>query len=276
MHVIELQKPQCTLECSAELPLVPRAERRARIAIVGSRKSAAEILAYTKTLAGEVVEAGGIVVSGGALGADTAAHEGAINAGGITWVIAPNGRHHPYPKENKGLFEKIERGAGIMVWPFRADARSTRAGFHKRNSVLVELADALVVVQANHGGSGAYTTAKKALEARKPVWVVPPPPWIDDAEGSLLLVARPGIRVLHRSRDLLVSVGLAQRVPPERRDDANEQAILDVLSKGDALHREQLLKATNLSVSQLSMALFDLQMEGIVRERIDGRIEIFE
>jgi len=157
---------------------IARGDRRV-IAIVGTRAATKEALGHAQALAASLVQAGVIVVSGGALGIDAAAHEGAMAAGGATWVVAPTGSRHVYPEEHGDLFERVEASPlGCMIWPFEADKEVTLAGFHQRNAVIAALCDAMVVVQADHG-SGALSAAKSARRYGRPVYAVAAPPWAE-------------------------------------------------------------------------------------------------
>ena len=161
------------------------------IAVVGTRVATAEALRHAAALAASLVEAGVIVVSGGALGIDAAAHEGAMAAGGATWVVAPTGSRHVYPEEHGDLFERVQASAlSRMIWPFEPEKEVTLAGFHQRNAVIAALSDALVVVQAGHG-SGALSAARSARRYGRPVYAVGAPPWAETGfEGGNELLRR--------------------------------------------------------------------------------------
>lgn len=263
MYTFELDRPRYTLTSTAPLEGSPR------IAIVGSRDAEGEALEYARSLASIIVKAGGIVISGGAEGIDTKAHLGALEGEGRTWVIAPTGCNHVYPASNKSLFEEVAKSAGAMVWPFPPD-QEPNLTFKKRNDVLVALSDAVVVVQATSIRSGTFSTATKTLRAGKPLWVVPLPPWLDRVEGSLALIRRLDLKILWQTSALLASVGLA--APSDLpRNDPNEQSVLDALAQ--PLHRDHIADRTGLKIAELASILFTLQMEGLVRERIDGRVE---
>ncbi len=263
MYTFELDHPRYTLTSTAPLVGSPR------IAIVGSRDAEGAALEYARTLASLVVKAGGIVVSGGAEGVDSKAHLGALESEGRTWVIAPTGCNHVCPASNKALFEQVAKSSGAMVWPFPPD-QEAKLTFKKRNDVLVALSDAVVVVQATSVRSGTFSTATKTLRAGKPLWVVPLPPWLNLLEGSLALIRRLDVKILWQTRDLLASVGLAAPCNI-RRDDPNEQSVLDALAQ--PLHRDHLADRTGLKIPELSNILFTLLLEGLVRERIDGCVE---
>jgi DNA processing protein len=179
------------------------------VAVVGSRKPLEAARVYAGKLAVALTKAGAVVVSGGALGIDGAAHTGAQEAGGRTWVVAPTGHERCFPPEHKGLFARIGRGPGVMIWPFAPSRPPQTSSFHARNRVLVALADAVVVVQAGPH-SGALHAASWARKLRKPLWVVPVPPWIKGFDGSLRLLAE-GAQSLTSTHAFLEWLGPAAR-----------------------------------------------------------------
>jgi DNA processing protein len=184
------------------------------VAIVGSRNAAPEAAAFAASLAGRVVEAGGVVVSGGAFGIDAAAHRGALAAGGRTWCVAPTGRLQTFPKAHGDLYATILTRGGTMLWPFEDERVSHPGNFFLRNSVLAALADVLVVVQAGVP-SGALNAASHARKLGRPVWAVAAAPWDERFIGCLSEIDR-GARVLTSIDTFLVAVGLAEAVKARR------------------------------------------------------------
>ncbi len=167
---------------------------RPRVAIVGSRAATPEAAAFTRELARGLAAQGVVIVSGGAAGIDTAAHEGALDACGETWAVLPTGPGELFPKENEALFARIAAGPGALLYPFPAGTRAMRHNFLRRNGILVTLADVVVVVQASIQ-SGARNAAKWARDADKPLFVVPGSPW-NTAFAGCLEEIRLGARVL--------------------------------------------------------------------------------
>jgi DNA processing protein len=189
------------------------------VAIVGSRRAKPGAVRFTRRLSATLARAGAVVVSGGARGIDAAAHEGALEAGGRTWVVAATGHAQCFPAEHARLFEAVEQGPGAMLWPFDAPhpppprspgskrARSFRSAFPARNRILVTLADAVIVVQAG-AASGALNAASWAIRLERPLWVAPSAPWTKGFAGSRQLL-RQGARLLPPRRRLLRALGLA-------------------------------------------------------------------
>jgi DNA processing protein len=218
-----------------------------------------------------------VVVSGGAVGIDAAAHEGALGVGGRTWAIAGTGHAHCFPPEHAGLFERIGRGPGAMVWPFPPQFKH-RGGFISRNRVLVRLSDAVVVVQAG-AQSGALNAASWATRLGKPLWVVPAPPWMEEFAGSLQLLAA-GARRLTALGELLAHLGLEAPAadptlaggPPEPHLvhlPPDVSAVFDATSRTPS-HVEAIASASDQTVQVAMAALLTLCLENVVVEGPPG------
>lgn len=241
-------------------------EAERSVAIVGSRECAAEAAAFARALAADVARAGAVVVSGGALGVDSAAHRGALDAGGRTWAVAGTGHQNCFPRDNAALFDAIGQGPGAMIWPFSPQF-SGAGGFPARNRVLVALADAVVVVQAGRQ-SGALNAAAQARQQQKPLWVVPLSPWRDAAgfEGSLRLLDQ-GARPLTSVATLLSSLALTKASP--RTSHLEDCAVLRATSSAP-LHLDEIASRSGSSAQAASAALLTLALENVVVEGPPG------
>ncbi len=274
--LLRLPKPRA-VTLSGPLPRGPA------VAIVGTRKPIPEARAFAETLARAVARAGGTVVSGGALGIDAAAHEGALAENGKTVCVVGTGRNHVFPSHHVDLYRRIQASAGTMVWPFPDDAPAKSAHFLRRNGLLVALSQALVVVQAG-AGSGALNAASWARKLGKPIWVVPQAPWTSlGFEGSLGELER-GARPLITTSKLLESVDLSSTgtLPllfhagpgspsPEPRAPLPEVLFPELSRLLEALdpqprHRDELAESLGMSVAELSSALLTLTLENVVEE----------
>jgi DNA processing protein len=262
MHLLRLPTLARELHCSRELDL-----RKPRIAIVGARKATDEAVRFAHTLAMRVCEAGAVVVSGGALGIDAAAHRGALSVNGDTWSVMPCGSMHRFPPENHQLLLEIEHSNGALIWPFPKEIKPISSRFLARNGVLVALSDALVVVQAG-AHSGSLNAAKWAREASKPVHIVCAPPWELGFEGwktEIELGAKP-IRTLDA---LLHDLALPHTRPPQRRFSSPPAAnpgiklspVLEAIRQG-ARHLDDIIEQTSLPAAEVRTQLLALVLTG--------------
>lgn len=153
------------------------------VAVVGSRSTTLPAARFARDLARALVAVDAVVASGGALGIDGAAHRGALQGQGRTWVVAPTGHGVCFPAEHEGLFANVARGPGAMIWPFAPGHAAHQSAFLTRNRILVAVSDAVVVIQAG-SRSGALHAAGWARKLAKPLWVVPVSPWVPSFEES--------------------------------------------------------------------------------------------
>jgi DNA processing protein len=276
------------------------------VAIVGSREPLEPSVTFAYELAGALARAGVTVVSGGAKGVDRAAHEGALDGGGRTWVVMPCGEDFVYPADNADLFARVKETEGsALVHPFpsatNVDTKTPRA----RNKVLVTLADAVVVVQARTA-SGSRNAAKWARGFGVPLWIVPAAPWMEPFSGSLLERER-GARPLCRAEQLLATLGVRPRRPrspvqakttppprarpqgrslplprtidrpgkPAARTSADppgttEETVVFSRLSSSPTHVDQIVSRTGLGVGAVITALLTLSVKNVVVEGPDG------
>jgi DNA processing protein len=171
------------------------------VAIVGTRHPSEEALKYTLELARRLAERGVTVISGGAEGIDTAAHQGALNGSGATLVVSPSSFEHPYPDFNAELYEQIVAKGGAFLTPFDKGVKPRQPQFFLRNSIMVALAHLVVVVEAPIR-SGARNASAWARRLGRPLFIVPHPPWHPLGHGNILELQRGGIP-LFSLRDIL-------------------------------------------------------------------------
>jgi DNA processing protein len=141
------------------------------VAVVGSRRATLYGQSVAKKLGADLAGRGFCVVSGLARGIDTAAHEGALAAGGRTVAVLGNGLDIIYPPENLELYRRIaEQGAVVSEFPF--GRRADRQSFAMRNRIISGMCEAVVVVESDVDG-GAMITARFAGEHGRLIFAVP-------------------------------------------------------------------------------------------------------
>ena len=209
--------PDAPLYLRGELPRVPG------ICIVGTREATEPALRLAYELAGAMIHAGYAVWSGGALGIDGAAHEGAIAARGATVVVSGSGLDRPYPPEHVALFDRVVASGGALLTHLHDRAPPIAPNFLARNRVLAAATIATVVVQAGVK-SGARSTAQAARRCRRLLCGVPHSPWDERGAGCLAEIAA-GAAPVRDSFDVLSVLGGAGHVvPPLRRRRADRAA----------------------------------------------------
>jgi DNA processing protein len=255
------------------------------VAIVGKREPLSLAEGFAASLAGAVVRAGATVVSGGAVGIDAAAHRGALAAGGRTCVVAPTGHEHVSPSIHAELYDAVVAHGGTMVWPFPPEVPAQTRNYYFRNAVLVALADAVVIVQADLP-SGALNAAKWAREFGRPLWVVALPPWTEPEgfRGCLAELDRGVARVLTTPGALLRSLGLVDpsapgqpvagqavesHAEPPRAFSSEERVVLEATSFVPR-HLDEIAARAGLSTPALATLLLTLALENVVVEGPDG------
>jgi len=176
-----------------------------RVAVVGSRDTDETGMDLARDFGDALARAGIEVVSGGARGIDTGAHEGALWAQGRSIAVLGSGIDVPYPIENRALFERLANGAGAVLTELPPGAQPAPKNFPRRNRIVAGLSDAVVVVRAA-AQSGALITASQAVAGGKPVFAVPGDPG-RRSEGSNSLLQNEQARAVVSAQDVLREMG---------------------------------------------------------------------
>jgi len=234
------------------------------------------------------------VISGAALGIDTAAHEATLENGGRTIGVLGCGIDVNYPAPNAALRKRITEGNGALLSIFAPGTPPLRGHFPTRNFILAGLALAVVVVEAS-ARSGALVTARAAGEEGRPVYAVPGDITRKNSEGSNALL-RDGATALSSAAELLAdldgtlmaelkelnlssvrpnSEGRAEPIAREPQPSLPfaESALLQEIRHHpvsfDDLHDR--LVPDRMSFGELSSSLLMLEMKGLVQQ-MPGRV----
>jgi DNA processing protein len=174
---------------------------RPAVGIVGSRNASANGMAFARRLAGELGEAGLVVVSGLARGIDRAAHEGGAATGGTVAVLA-GGIDRPYPPQNLDLWSKLAHTPGnclVSTMPFGHEPQAR--DFPRRNGLIAALSIAVIIVEAAEK-SGSLGTARMAADIGRLVFAVPGHPNDPRSAGTNGLI-REGADLVRSAEDVL-------------------------------------------------------------------------
>ena len=257
--------------------LLPRDERC--VAIVGPRKATPYGRLVSETLARGLAARDITVVSGMAVGADAAAHRGALSAGGRTIGVLACGIDVPYPRDTMELREQAAaRGAVISELPLGTPAQ--RGRFAARNRLISGLALAVVVTEAA-ARSGALITANLAAEQGRVVFAVPGSVNSELSRGTHALL-RDGASMAESVEDILEGVSLpdppaaSESVEERPRETApaalstDERSILEALSLQQK-HVDDIIHECRLPSSRASASLLMLELKGLAR-RLPGNM----
>lgn len=149
----------------------PEVLTKSCLAVVGSRAATAYGLKIARDLSGQLAARGVVVVSGLALGIDTAAHAGALAAGGETVAVLGCGLDVPYPQSNARLATQIA-GAGAVISEYPLGTQPDAFRFPARNRIISGLSRGVLVVEAAQR-SGSLITARLALDEGREVFAIP-------------------------------------------------------------------------------------------------------
>lgn len=244
------------------------------IAIVGSREVTTYGLEIARDIAAQVVTEGRVVVSGGALGIDQAAHRGALAARGVTVAFLAGGVDRPYPIANTDLLRHIGQH-GLLVSEAPPSSTNYPSRFLARNRLIAAVASGTVVVEAALR-SGALHTARWAEQVCRPVMGVPGSVLSAQSQGVHQLIRSGSATLVTSGADVLEVVGDAGQhlveVPraPERPRDrlpARARLVLEAVPVARSAPTESIANAAGVSPAEVARTLQTLADNDFV-ERI--------
>jgi DNA processing protein len=266
----QIYDPPVLLYVLGELTL----KDRNAVAMVGSRQTTHYGIEIARKLGYQLAYTGVTVVSGGARGIDTAAHQGALSAKGRTIAVLGTGINLVFPAENGELFQRIAaQGALVSQFPFNRPA--DKQTFPIRNRIVAGMTLGTVVVEANLT-SGALITAGMAVDYGRQVFAVPGRVDSPRSKGCHDLIKK-GAKLCEGVEDIL---GEFEYMFPESnrssvlRDAPSlpaitlsevEQVIYDIIDKNE-ISIDDIIRQTGLPSSTVSVALLGLEMKRLVRQ----------
>lgn len=199
--------------------VIPDFNNRFSLAIVGTRNVSPYGSSAAYTIAHDIASAGGIIVSGMALGSDTAAHRGALDAKGTTVAFLGCGIDVVYPKENASLMKEIISTGAVMT-DYPPSSRPEGRHFPVRNRLLSGVTHGVLVVEAARK-SGALITAEHAYKQGKLLYAIPGRIGELNSEGTNnLLIA--GAKTVTKSSDILKDTTLFLDPELEKKKKRND------------------------------------------------------
>ncbi len=253
-------------------------ESESTIAIVGTRKASEKGRNLASNLAADLARAGITVISGMADGIDSAAHKGALKAGGRTIAVWGSSLDIVYPPTNKGLAEQIKDN-GAIYSEYLPNTAPDRASFPERNRIISGLSSGVVVIEAGQK-SGALLTAGHALDQCRELFAVPGHPISSSAIGTNNLIKQ-GARLLTSVEDIFEELPRLRREViarkfvelPDMTD--TERKIVDLFVDGP-IQLDKISRSVQLPVSDTMEFILALELKGVVRELSGKRFTLTE
>lgn len=246
---------------------------RHALALVGSRKCTHYGVTTADRLAYQLVQTGFTIVSGLARGIDTAAHQGALKAGGRTLAVLGSAIDELYPPENAGLADAIA-GSGAVISEYPLGRPADRQTFPYRNRIISGLCMGVVIVESGMK-SGSLHTADAAAEQGRTVFAIPGRIDAPASKGTNALIKN-GAKLVDNPSDileefdLLVPPGMLEQ--PGRKSSARpdvplseqEQALVKLLWD-EPMDVDSLCRMAGFPSSRVSALLIGLEMKRVVR-----------
>lgn len=244
------------------------------IAIVGSRRETRYGREQAFKIAKELAAQGITIVSGLARGIDTAAHQGALAAGGCTVGVLGSGIKRMYPKDNAALASKMIESGGAVVSEFTPKAEPMAFRFPFRNRVVSGLSHGVLLIEAREN-SGTLITVGHALAQGREVFCLPGPV---DAPGSIVphRMLREGARLITCASEILEDMGWAKQKSVEQLEIpishlTDEQRRLYDSLRDEPKDFNELSQLLGLDVAKLNVLLTQMELEGHI-EMLPGRV----
>ncbi len=242
------------------------------ISIVGTRNATEYGKQLCQLLIEELQQYHVLIVSGLALGIDTAAHRESLKYNIPTVGVLGHGFDKMYPYQNRSLADKMQHNGGILT-EYPTGTMPNRENFPQRNRIVAGLADATIVVEASLKG-GALITAEIANSYNRDVFAFPGRVNDEFSEGCNFLIRNNKASLLSCMADLAFMMGW------EKKDEArqpeqlmlpidlsdNERLIFEAIRQNKtALAIDDLAIRINIPTSQLAMSLLNMEMQGFIR-----------
>jgi DNA processing protein len=252
------------------------------VAIVGSRRATIYGIETAEKLGFELAAKGVTVVSGMAVGIDSAAHRGSLRAKGRTIAVMGSGHNSIYPPQNRKLYEEIA-AAGAVVTEYEDDMEPLPYNFPARNRIISGLSLGVVVVEAARN-SGALITADFAAEQGRTVFAVPGKVSSATSSGANELI-KDGARLVQTADDIMEELNITEIKLPDETKKADiendiagktkayiynsltepERKVYKILNN-EPLYIDDIFRKTGLEQTKVSKVLLDLEMKKLIKE----------
>lgn len=276
MHLKEIYAPPPVLFVRGDANVF----KRHAIAVVGTRRNTQYGQNVTVTLVKGLVEKRLVVISGLAQGIDTIAHHACIDNNGITVAVLGCGIDMCYPRENKGLMERIVAAGGAVVSEFPIGTAPETFNFPRRNRIISGCSAGVLVIEAPER-SGSLITANYALQQGRDVFAVPGSIFSASSGGTFKLI-KDGAIPVRSAEDIADAIRFIVQPELSGKNHAAPGTLgimkmpLDLLSASERALWEhfsetpsridELSEKAGKSVSELFGILLSLELKGFIKQ----------
>jgi|GEM_PF-1967274 len=264
-----------TLDAIGNLELL----KKPCIAIVGSRDSSQDAVQFTQQIAAHASEQGICVVSGGARGIDTAAHQGALGYAGSTIAVLGVSLYQSIPKFQRPLLDAILSQGGLILSELPKDAPYYAKNYTQRNRLIAGLGQVCVVVQAQTQ-SGALSTTQWCKKWPRPIWAISASPWDQRSSGNRLLIQQ-GAHMIDSlltfnqmlAQNFNVISTATNKIGSQKTQSKRQDPILKLLQLC-ARSFDELQSITQTNPAILAKELLEHELNGCIEHSTDGLYRI--
>jgi DNA processing protein len=257
------------------------------IAVVGSRNPTAYGVSTTQKLCADLCANDITIVSGMAVGIDTAAHQGALAGKGKTVAVLGSGFNKIYPSQNQRLFERISE-EGAVITEFELSAGPEAHHFPIRNRIISGMSMGTIVVEATRR-SGSLITARLAAEQNREVFAVPGSIQSFKSTGTHALIKQ-GAKLVENAQDVIEELAAYMEMgPPALHEDhaqhhtartqstlaPEERTICNILSPYPE-HIDTIMRKTHIESGKILSLLLQLELKGVVQQLPGKYFALFE
>ena len=240
------------------------------LAVVGTRRATPQGKKITQKIINELAAQDVLIISGLAFGIDIAAHQSAIKENLPTIGVMAHGLDRIYPSEHRGTAFEIEKN-GAIISEFKSGTNPDRENFPKRNRIVAGMADAVLVVESQRRG-GSMITADLGFGYGRDIFAIPGRPGDKQSEGCNLLIRQSKAALVESATDIKYLMNwIANPKPKEIQKQLfvqlsqEEEKLMEILKPAQKLPLDQLCLSAGISISQASVPLLTLELNGLVR-----------
>lgn len=226
-----------------------------------ARRATASGLTTAREVSAALAARGVTVISGLALGIDSAAHVAALDSGGRTVAVFGCGVQRVFTAANSQLADRIRDSNGLLISEYHPDQEPRKRFFPERNRTINGLCEPIIVIEAGER-SGSLITARMALEQGRDVLVVPGSIHSDQSRGCHRLI-REGAWLLDFIDTLLEELGLPKEEAEPMTASGEARRVWEVLDI-ETLPLDVLATRSSMSLGEVARALVELDLAGFV------------